>query len=134
MAFFGHFQPFSSIFGHFWTILAILAFLGFYYFENISGEPTAEKVWMRYQIVAHSYFLIVPKPKLENLAISATTPKIKNVFDFFRYKKLPLLLLALIYKYAVYEDDVFSQFFSTTTTTIDRKYNFEVGFHDSNVI
>ena len=26
------------------------------------------------------------KPKLENLAISATTQKIKNVFDFFRYK------------------------------------------------
>ena len=25
------------------------------------------------------------KPKLENLAISATTQKIKNVFDFFRY-------------------------------------------------
>ena len=28
------------------------------------------------------------KPKLENLAISATTQKIKNVFDFFRYYDL----------------------------------------------
>ena len=31
-------------------------------------------------------FLIVPKPKLENLAISARTQKIKNVFDIFGIK------------------------------------------------